>query len=1260
MTAEHWSRVQDVFQLALDCDPTEREACLDRACRGDEELRDEVESLLTSESEAHAFLDSAVNAAMDSYGHKANSLTAVDPAFSGTARFLIQNRLGVGGFGTVYRTFDRERGTMVALKTLHHLDAQALLGFKREFRALADISHPNLITLYELISDDQQCFFTMELVEGVNFREYAQVPDGLRNAVQQLVHGVSALHAAGKLHRDLKPSNVLVTGQGRLVILDFGLVTDTIMDASERDPIVGTPAYMSPEQRAGLALSEASDWYSVGIMLDEVLRGCPSAPQYLRELCVDLLQQDPRARPSGQQIHVRLGVTPTLVAGAATGKVPFVGREGHLLALWEAFKSTKAGRPVAVYIHGSSGMGKSALAHRFLERVQQGERVVVLAGRCYERESVRYKAFDGVIDALSVYLKRLPVPEIDQLLPDILVVARMFPVLGGLVPLKFQSEEHQPIDLQEQRRRGFRAMRMLLGQLANHEPVILFIDDLQWGDTDSATLMAELLRPPDPPKILLIGCYRTEEANTSPFLRTLSSLQSGLGAAPPVQLALGELTLEEAHQLASVLLGTGHDGRADEVDSIVRQAGGNPFFVSEIARYAESQSGLVQTAGPHLLTLDELVRVRISGLSEQARCFLELIATAGHPIDSNIARRSYAHSGDDDAMLAALRTGRLIRIRTTNYGKEIETYHDRIREKVTADLSDSRTRDLHLVLGRALEESPRAQPDLLATHFAAAGCRPEALRYAIVAADEAAVRLAFDSAARFYRMALELQPAAGNVELSVRRKLGDALSNAGRGLEAAEAYLAAAELANPADVLEDRRLAARQYLVSGHVDEGKTVLQSLLSAIGMKLGSSPQHALFSLLLGRARINVRGLHFEERVPGKVDQKDLIRIDTCFSVAQGLGFIDTIHAADFQARHILLALQAGEKYRVARALSVEAAYHGLAGTRRRERTQRVLQKAIALSRTCDDPYAQAFSTLIAGTCAFLEGRWKEAQLSFARAETTLLEHCVGAVWDVATARLQSCASLFFLGELNELRQRLPALLADADMRGDLYQATALRTRLAHVGPLAAGYPEEAMAILRDAIAKWSVQGFHVQHWWSLISQSEVLLYQCRGIEAWDFIAKQWPALQRSMLLRAQYFCIESLHHRACSALAAASDSTLSGARKRHFLQVASHDAASIERQNAPWGDALALLIRAGITGIQGNQKVAARLLSSAEAEFDSTDMRLYAAVARRRRGGLIQGDEGTALVKTADLWMADQGIQSPESFAAMVAPPGAWGQ
>jgi hypothetical protein len=181
--------------------------------------------------------------------------------------------------------------------------------------------------------------------------------------------------------------------------------------------------------------------------------------------------------------------------------------------------------------------------------------------------------------------------------------------------------------------------------------------------------------------------------------------------------------------------------------------------------------------------------------------------------------------------------------------------------------------------------------------------------------------------------------------------------------------------------------------------------------------------------------------------------------------------------------------------------------------------------------------------------------------------------------------------------------------------------------------------------------------VQHWWSLISQSEVLLYQQRGLEVWDFMASQWPALQSSMLLRAQYFCIESLHHRACSALAVAADTTLNGARKRHFLRAANHDAERIERQRTPWGDALAQLIQAGVMATQHKQEAAVRLVSSAEAGFESTDMRLFAAVARRRRGELIQGEQGEALINAADVWMRQEGIHSPDGFAAMVAP-GEW--
>ena len=239
--------------------------------------------------------------------------------FEGTGRFELRRRLGAGGFGVVYEAVDRERGTRVALKVLRASQSDALYDFKQEFRALADIVHPNLVSLYELLSEGGRWFFTMELVKGRSFLDWVWeqprperdpaaptqsmgvaptagvTPTGgpgpvtpsrsafsalpfvagrLRSGVGQLAAGITALHAAGKLHRDIKPSNVLVTEEGRVVVLDFGLVADLEMDpGQETTAIVGTPAYMSPEQGEGVAVTEASDWYAVGVMLYEALAG---------------------------------------------------------------------------------------------------------------------------------------------------------------------------------------------------------------------------------------------------------------------------------------------------------------------------------------------------------------------------------------------------------------------------------------------------------------------------------------------------------------------------------------------------------------------------------------------------------------------------------------------------------------------------------------------------------------------------------------------------------------------------------------------------------------------------------------------------------------------------------------------------------------------------------------------------------------------------------------------------------------------------
>ncbi len=590
-------------------------------------------------------------------------------AFEGTDRFRVQRQLGAGSFGTVYEVFDRERGASVALKALKQADPAAIYRFKREFRALADVTHPNLVELYELMSDGTRWFFTMELVDGVPFLSHvrggaprslkgstvaypleamrqadtveseiqiarpglAPAPafDRLRSLLLQLAEGLSALHAAGRVHRDIKPQNVMVTRDGRVVILDFGLVAELApprLDRSSGLHAVGTPAYMSPEQAKGLTVGEASDWYSVGVILYEALTGVlpfhgetiellarklrdepvpprelvPGIPEDLDLLCRQLLRREEKERPSGAEILQRLrggerASRPSIVASSPSSRpAPFIGRKEHLAALHEAFARTKEGRVATLLVRGRSGMGKSTLVRRFLkELAERDSTCIILSGRCYERESMPYKALDSMIDALSQYLRGLPPHEAEALLPhDVLTLARLFPVLKR-VEVVSQARRRGPEipDSQELRRRAVAALRELFTRLADRVSLVLFIDDLQWGDADSAALLSAILRPPDPPPLLLIGCTRDENRGapgSGPFLTAQASSLEDDPLPSPEELFLDQLTPEEAEELARGLLGGGRSA-AEAAHAIAIESRGNPLFLDELVHASRSE-----------------------------------------------------------------------------------------------------------------------------------------------------------------------------------------------------------------------------------------------------------------------------------------------------------------------------------------------------------------------------------------------------------------------------------------------------------------------------------------------------------------------------------------------------------------------------------------------------------------------------------------------------------------------------------------------
>lgn len=1261
--------------------------------------------------------------------------------FAGTSRYAVERKLGAGGFGVVYQAFDQEREARVALKMLRNLEPEALFRFKREFRALADLVHPNLVQLYELAEEQRQWFFTMELVDGTTFLDYVrstpsveyvdsftEAPIGecaptaagipstsahdevlptsdagaafaspaqhaarpseaevsirrVRSALRQLAEGLAALHAAGKLHRDIKPSNVLVSREGRVVILDFGLVTElgghTVVDNTH---FVGTPAYASPEQVAELPMTEKSDLYSVGIMLYEALTGrrpytgshfkmlvdkqrldavpprelAPWVPRDLNDLCIALLDRNPSHRPTAIELARSLGNATAEreheSAVTARRSALFVGRETQLAELRDAFETTSRGRAADVHVSGRSGMGKSALVRQFLDGLAATSRdVVILAGRCYERESVPYKALDSLVDALSQFLKRIPDADARALMPrDVRALARVFQVLERVGEVAGPRTAAPAItDPLELRRRAFGALRELFARLADRRPLVLFIDDLQWGDVDSVALLADLLGPPDPPPLLLVIAYRSEDVPTSPVLRALLESRPSSDGIERRDVRVGELSAEESRRLASALLGDGE--RADRADTIVRESAGSPFFIDELVRYTRGAAAApVAGAEP---SLEEMIQARVEKLPDDARRLLEIVAAAGHPVSVQVAVRAAGLGDADQAALAALRSASLVRSRRTRNQKELEPFHDRIRETVAASLDDERRRAHHLALALAIEAAEQPDPEALALHFREAGERGRAAELYAVAADRAAEALAFDHAARLYELALELGGSGSDRAAGLRVRLGDALANAGRGSEAARSYLEAARGADELDALELRRRAAEQLMVSGHIDVGQTTIREVLERLGLRMPETPRTAFLALLVHRARLGVRGLKMRERDASDIAPRDLMRLDACWSVVRGLANVNPILGALFHAKQLLLALEAGEPARVARALATEAVFRADTGGRNLEGARKVVDLNRELAARIGDPRALGHASLSEGLVAYAGGRWRDSVDACQRAEAIFRERCSGVAWELATTHHCHLRALVWLGDLTTIADRLPTLLKEARERDDLYAQATLRSRIRYHVDLAADDLERARRGADEVLQAWSHRGFHSQHYFNLVGRTEIALYAGEGVEAWAMVEERWPALARSLIMRRQVFLVEAHLLRARAALAAAAEDS---SRATALRASAARDAKRIERTGMAWCRPLATLVRAAIASGSGDALGAATLFAKAERGLDEHGMALFASAALRRRGELIGKAEGRELVESAGARMTSEGVRNPMRMASMLVP------
>ncbi len=1208
-------------------------------------------------------------------------------------QYVVRTRLGQGGMGVVYRALDLETGRDVALKTLYERNPAALYRLKREFRSLADVSHRNLVALGELAVADGRPFFTMELVEGVDFRRWLELGPPrtdpayfvrLRYGLRQIVAGLRALHGAGKVHCDLKPSNVLVTRDDRVVVVDFGLVRERPVVAGDvSGPIWGTAMYMAPEQARTPEVGPPADWYSLGVLLYAALTGrfpfrgnamqillakqetespppstvAAGVPRDLDALCAALLHTDPAARPGSADILARLGVPDHEAATAIprdTSTLPlrsvFIGRRGELELLRDSLEHSRREHR-AVLLRGPSGVGKTSLARHFLERARaQYDDAILLVGRCYQRDSMPYRAIDSVIDSLSDYLRRLDQVELAHLLPEqAALLGRVFPVLARVPAIASAPAAAAYLaDPAELRAHVFLALRQLLSTLADRAPVVVFIDDLQWADDDGLALLGDLFHPPDAPRAMLLATVSGDAGELRRRLARWSHQQRAV-----VDLELEPLPPPEAEALAGILLERMAPTLVTNAGAIAGEASGVPLLIDEIVRRQARSSATS--------SVNDAIWERLGNLSLRERVLMAALAVAGTPLDLYTASLATQTTVDRTRQLMrSLESERLVRARSTADGRQVlEPYHDRIREVLVGRLSDDKRVAWHRRLANALLSSTSTDqtPFNALRHLTLAREPQRAARLAVQAAQRAAASMAFEAAANFYRLAIEHGDHGAGAVLELQRELAETLVNAGRGAEAATVLeQLAAAVHDPQARADYLRRAAEQLLFAGDLDRGRALLGSVASEFGVRVPATELGAATAIAWRRLQLWVRGTDWQPRPVEQVPARAILAQDVHHSVGTILATVDPLRGMALTAKASLMALRLGVPDRAIRALSTEAICR--AGTGDHQRAAALLQQASAEAQAADDRSLLVWLDGARAITAYMTGNFAEviavADQALVRFSSVPCDQrarlSTGGAFEIAVLRYYRMTALAHLGRCNQLRRAFHDALHDARRRGDKFAEanTAYQFNLVW---LLDDDPDEARAQL--AAQEWAPPGqtFHTQHLLMLRAAVQIQLYSGTGATARGELGDQLERSKRSLLLRVPPLRAEYEFLLGRLALAEA-EAERGAARSRHRQAVAA--AGRLERLGLPQARVAAALLRAAVAHQRGDHQGAVAELLQAEATAGHHRLSLLETAARRRRGQLVGGTAGIELIEEADRWATEQEIRAPAKIARMLAP------
>ena len=1183
-------------------------------------------------------------------------------------RFHIQSVLGYGGMGRVFRAFDKEFGDEVALKSLHHVSAQDLFHLKHEFRVLAGLFHPNLVRLYELFVEGNYRFFTMEPVVGQNVVDFVRgglatgepldtsATERLASSFCQIADAIAFLHERGRTHGDVKPSNLLVEQGGRAVVLDFGLSTakDEFASGTHAE-IAGTLAYMAPERLAGAESASAADWYGVGATLYETLTGTPPRPYNQMDaltnyspaapitgLATHLLAPDPNNRASAEEIHDILAQElsePYRLWATKAPSIkdrPFVDREEPMAKLEESFESTRE-RVSIVFVRGPSGIGKSELISRFAD-LAKARGALVLKGRCLHQESVSYRALDPVVDELSTYLLSLQETQVRNLVPlHANALIKVFPVLARVNALSAR-DDLEPLSDDETIRRASAALRVLLRRISNRRPLIIWIDDVQWGDRGSVGLLRSIVRSSEAPHLQLILSFRSEDEETSDLLR---EVRASMAAIAPRTIDIGPLPSAYARELVQKLEPSLGTLRAAAKEKIVTESLGSPFLLSELARHSAADVHRDEAD----FSIERVLLDRTRVVSPEARKILEVVSVAGRPTAIDLILEVAGLAASARKHVLELGTQSLLRRGATNTtgDDEIEMYHDRLREATLITASKKQLQIWHGKLAAALRIRPDPDPERLVEHYVGAGEQSLAARYAVIAAEAAEEMLRFDRAAEFFALALRLR-GRGDEDWHMQQRRADALANAGRGAEAADAYVLAAQAGQRIEPDQKRHanltgLAAEHYLYSGHVTAGLERTREVMRHFGVRTPTTSRYAMLAANAMRLRFLATGV--PKPKPQQSSETD-DHLQALFGTAKGTALLFP-KLSDYLGMHYLCeAIRVGDPEHLAIAIAKEASIEGaLPGERWRRRASRLLDVASEIAELCDEPHVDGTVLTCRGAFHYFSGQWQASRRTCEEAIRIFRSECVGHNESSSITFHFLIPTVAQQGDLAHLARILPEFDEDARRRGDLTAANVLEAGDSALLRLAQDRPGEVVNAADRLLDSPSGERYSVSHYHHLLATARAALYRGDPEKAWKRVIEAWKPVRSIGLLTFECYSVVLKHLRASVALSLAK---ANGVHRARMKRIARADARWLARSSLPHAPPLAASLRSGLLALDGSDDRARAEMEKAASGLAAADMPLHCAAAGIHLGGSDAVE--------ARLWMQTRNIVDPQRMSAAV--------